>query len=185
MKFKTIMLFMLFCLIIPVIGSSHSIIGLTSTQYRVLDKLTNNIDKETLLSSQDLKNLLVIKKGIPEDIIYIVPGNYVLPSNGKISDLLKDQYFCSSFANPDLVPTWDDKKYATNVADIIRKDKNIAFGYIILDTKESETSIIMNVFVNYKGDIFVFDPTICTYPGDIDVTRIRKIIFGVDSDYFN
>ena len=154
-------------------GCGTSWINTTAKQDRIIDTFTGDIKTMETITSDELKDNLVKNWGFDPGKLFIAPGVYFLGSNGKYHSFQEHEYQCSPFAKEGLLPIRTVKEYAEHA--IKNTDPGYAFGYILAE--KDGKPYVYNIFVNYKGEPWVYDPEICSYPGHT-VGHISKIVFG-------
>ena len=133
--------------------------GPHATIDRWQSKLTADIDKQGEISAQDLRKLLIDHFGMTR--IVLTDETYVLPDNGKVSDIQTDQFaYCNAQASDRSRPMgWDCDDYA---AAAVVPMRNYAFGTMYVTTT-SGTKHAMNLFVNHRREVKYWEPQTCQY----------------------
>jgi hypothetical protein len=145
--------------------------------YAIIDrwqsKLTGDINKQQKISAQDLRKILINHFGITR--VVLTDETYVLPDNGKVSDIQSDQFaYCNGYAHALLRPIgWDCDDYA---AAAVVPMRNYAFGTMFVTTTRG-TKHALNVFVNRKHEVLYWEPQRCQYYYDQFYAPPDMIIF--------
>ena len=122
-------------------------------------KLTGDIDKQGIISAQDLRKIFIDHFGITT--VVLTDETYILPDNGKVSDIQSSQFvYCNAQASDLFRPMgWDCDDYA---AAAVVPMRNYAFGTMFVRTTRG-TKHALNVFVNRKHEVWYWEPQTCQY----------------------
>lgn len=147
----------------------------TARQHRWISKLFGNINKQIIMSADEVEELLKSTK--IKTVIVNKDQDYICPDNGKVSDILKDLAFCSAFYStinkgfePDGNCVWYSKVSA-------EKMRGYAFGVMTVRLFNGQAHRI-NVFINRKKEVWAWEPQICSYPGGNYVQERFSIHMG-------
>ena len=133
--------------------------GPHATIDRWQSKMTGDIDKQGEITAQDLRKILIDHFGMTR--IVLTDETYVLPDNGKVSDIQSDQFaYCNAQASDRSRPMgWDCDDYA---AAAVVPMRNYAFGTMFVTTTRG-TKHAMNLFVNHRHEVKYWEPQTCQY----------------------
>jgi len=153
---------------------AQSWLATTTTQDRLIERLNGTLDDQKTVSSDTLYSLLVNDRHVSPEILTVAPGEYTLVTNGKISEFQASRYECSAFVISDLTPSGDCKDYARRA--IAAVPDGVAMGYMLVELNNGHLHML-NAFVNPDGELWAYDPMVCSYPGG-GIAKILKISFG-------
>ena len=122
-------------------------------------KLNGDIDKQETVTAHELRKILIDHFGTTS--IVFTGDEYILPDNGKVSDIQSDKFgFCNAQASKVLRPKdWDCEDFATAAKVPMNK---YAFGTMYVTTTSGRKHVL-NVFVNRKHEVWYWEPQTCRY----------------------
>ncbi len=133
--------------------------GCHATVDRWQSKMTGDIDKQGKISAQELRKILIDHFGMTR--IVLTDKVYILPDNGKVSDIQSEEFvYCNAQASDLSRPMdWDCDDYAA--ASVVPM-RNYSFGTMYVTT-EGGTKHAMNLFVNHRHEVKYWEPQTCQY----------------------
>ncbi|MEN8199379.1 MAG: hypothetical protein ABFR63_04830 [Thermodesulfobacteriota bacterium] len=136
-------------------------------------RASGNLHTQKRISAKALRSILVDHFGVT--MIILTDETYVLPDNGKVSDIQSQQFtYCNAQNSAMYRPKgWDCDDYA---AAAVVPMRNYAFGTMFVKTTKG-TKHALNVFVNHKHEVMYWEPQTCQYYHEQFYTPPAILIF--------